>query len=137
MGIEAAMSCIYTAASPSKFWFLIMPAMMHLASLNTHVMTPATTSRLNTTMEAEGWLLLDRRESLTGYISVIESLEKGFRVMRCDHSLLGGEWVSLQGQPIREPIYGVFVMLEGVRLVKRETRVPDRDASALVMYAYT
>lgn len=137
MGIEAAMSCIYTAASPSKFWFLIMPAMMHLASLNTHVMTPATTSRLNMTMEAEGWLLLDRRESLTGYISVIESLEKGFRVMRCDHSLLGGEWVSLQGQPIREPIYGVFVMLEGVRLVKRETRVADRDASALVMYAYT
>jgi hypothetical protein len=135
MGIEAALSCVYTAASPSKFWVLIMPAMMHLASLNTHVMAPATTTRLNNTLQAEGWLLLDRKESLTGYISVIESLERGFRVMRCDHSLLGGEWVTLEGQPIREPIYGVFVMLEGVRLVKREVRVPDKDATALVMYA--
>lgn len=134
MGLEAVLSGVYIAVSPSKFWVLIMPAMMHLASLNTHAVTLATTARLNTTMQAEGWLLLDRRESLTGYISVIESLERGFRVMRCDHSLLGGEWVVLNGQPIREPIYGVFVMLEAVRLVARETRVPDKDANALVMY---
>ncbi|KAK0385243.1 hypothetical protein NLU13_7719 [Sarocladium strictum] len=133
MGIEAALSCVYTAAAPSKFWFFIMPAMMHLASLNSHVMTPATTSHLNSTLQSEGWLLLDRKESLTGYISVIESLENGFRVLRCDHSLLGGEWVAFQGQAIREPIYGVFVMLEGVRLVKRENRVPDKDAKALVI----
>ncbi|KAH8170958.1 spermine/spermidine synthase domain-containing protein [Sarocladium implicatum] len=133
MGTQAALTGIYTATSPSKFWALMMPAMMHLVSLNTHTMIPATTSYLNTTLQGEGWLLLDRQESLTGYISVIESLERGFRVMRCDHSLLGGEWVTLQGQPIREPIYGVFVMLEGVRLVKREQRVPDKDASALVI----
>ena len=134
MGIQSALTGIYTATAPSKFWALMMPAMMHLVSLNTHTMMGATTAHLNTTLQAEGWLLLDRQESLTGYISVIESLERGFRVMRCDHSLLGGEWVVLQGQPIREPIYGVFVMLEGVRLVKRENRISDKDANALVMY---
>jgi hypothetical protein len=85
-------------------------------------------------MNANGWSLIARQESLTGYISVIESKERGFRVMRCDHSLLGGEWLkSTTKTNVREPIYGVFVMLEAVRLVEVPVSVPDNEASALVM----
>jgi hypothetical protein len=64
---------------------------------------------------------------------VVESLDKGLRAMRCDHSLLGGEWSRKEGQLATEPIYGVFVMLEAVRLVEREQAVADKDAQALVM----
>jgi hypothetical protein len=85
-------------------------------------------------MIRDGWALIDRQESLTGYISIIESPEKGFRVMRCDHSLLGGEWLAnTKRNIIPEPIYGVFVMLEAVRLVEVKTSVPDSEAKALVM----
>jgi hypothetical protein len=66
-------------------------------------------------------------------VSVVVSVERGFRVMRCDHSLLGGEWVVIQGKKAAEPIYGVFVMLEAVRLVENMVPVADADAKALVM----
>ncbi|EEY22077.1 spermine/spermidine synthase family protein [Verticillium alfalfae VaMs.102] len=101
---------------------------------NYHVMSPAATVGLNYTLQADNWILLDRRESLTGYISVIESLDKGFRVMRCDHSLLGGEWMKVRPTDPRvaEPIYGVFVMLEATRLVEVTSPVPDNEAKALI-----
>ncbi len=79
---------------------------------------------------------MDRQESLTGYISVVESVDQGFRVMRCDHSLLGGEWVKFigtgqfKGNQVAEPIYGVFAMLEAVRLVEVPKPVPDNKADA-------
>jgi hypothetical protein len=55
--------------------------------------------------------------------------------MRCDHSLLGGEWLSRSDRNsiLAEPIYGVFVMLEAVRLVEVKKSVPDSEAKALVM----
>ena len=82
--------------------------------------------------------------------------------MRCDHSLLGGEWVPGVGKwpggkgneggrgVVGEPVYSVFIMLEAVRLVRpgnskeeaqdedNRTRnstpmVPDQNAKALVM----
>jgi hypothetical protein len=53
--------------------------------------------------------------------------------MRCDHSLLGGQWVHVNGRRVSEPIYGVFVMLEAVRLVEREAPLLDSEASALVV----
>ena len=134
VGLETLLGGLYAVAAPSKFLWLAAPALLHTAFFNTHAMTPMATTSLNNTMAADGWLLLDRRESVTGYISVLESVENGFRVLRCDHSLLGGEWVSFQGQQVQEPIYGVFVMLEAVRLVKRDTRIPDRKANALVVY---
>jgi len=85
-------------------------------------------------MIRDDWNLLARTESLTGYISIIESRQQGFRVMRCDHSLLGGEWLARSERNIlAEPIYGVFVMLEAVRLVEVKTSVPDSEAKALVM----
>lgn len=64
--------------------------------------------------------------------------EGAFMALRCDHSILGGEWLQKAGGKgeklgMREPIYGVFVMLEAVRLVEREEKVEDQDATALVM----
>lgn len=134
MGMELFLGASYTLVAPSKLALLALPALLHTATLNTHVLTPQATVALNTTMLAENWMLLDRKESLTGYVSVIESVERGFRVMRCDHSLLGGEWVLIQGKKVAEPIYGVFVMLEAVRLVETKEPVADKDASALLMY---
>lgn len=133
VGMELLLAASYTIVAPSKLLLLAVPALLHTAMLNTHVMTPQATLALNETMQAQGWMLLDRKESLTGYVSVVESLERGFRVMRCDHSLLGGEWVLIQGKKTAEPIYGVFVMLEAVRLVENKVPVADADASALVV----
>jgi hypothetical protein len=84
-------------------------------------------------MMTDGWLFIERRESVTGYISVVQSIQQGFRVMRCDHSLLGGEWIDHRGGPVSEPIYGVFAMLEAVRLAETQAPVADEDAAALVM----
>ncbi|KAF4945469.1 hypothetical protein FGADI_11971 [Fusarium gaditjirri] len=133
VGIELVLAAIYAIMAPSKYLVLAIPALLHTVVLNTHVMTPMATEALNSTLTAQNWTLLERRESLTGYVSVIESLERGYRVMRCDHSLLGGQWVQLNGRRVSEPIYGVFVMLEAVRLVEREAPLPDSEASALVI----
>ncbi|KAL2692189.1 hypothetical protein Neosp_002595 [[Neocosmospora] mangrovei] len=133
VGLELVLAGIYAVFSPSKYLVLAIPALLHTAVLNTHVMTPMATASLNSTLAAQNWTLLERKESLTGYISILENLGQGFRVMRCDHSLLGGEWVRIQGQKVSEPIYGVFVMLEAVRLIQRETPLADADAKALVV----
>lgn len=133
VGLELVLAGIYAVFSPSKYLVLAIPALLHTAVLNTHVMTPMATASLNSTLAAQNWTLLERKESLTGYISILENLEQGFRVMRCDHSLLGGEWVRIQGKKVSEPIYGVFVMLEAVRLIQRETPLPNTEAKALVV----
>ncbi|KAJ4328178.1 hypothetical protein N0V84_001380 [Fusarium piperis] len=133
VGLELVLAGIYAVFSPSKYLILAIPALLHTAVLNTHVMTPMATASLNSTLAAHNWTLLERKESLTGYISILENLGQGFRVMRCDHSLLGGEWVRIQGQKVSEPIYGVFVMLEAVRLIEREIPLPDTEAKALVV----
>lgn len=63
--------------------------------------------------------------------------------MRCDHSLLGGEWTKTPANynpRLRDPIYAVFAMLEAVRLVEPDdgSRArADKDSSALVMYVPT
>ncbi|KAH7013449.1 S-adenosyl-L-methionine-dependent methyltransferase [Ilyonectria destructans] len=133
IGLQLLLAATYSVLAPSKYLVLAIPALLHTAVLNTHVMTPMATNSLNNTLLAEKWTLLDRRESLTGYVSVLEDLDKGVRVLRCDHSLLGGEWVRYKGPIISEPIYGVFVMLEAVRLVEREVPVVSSEANALVI----
>lgn len=134
VGLELFISAHYLIVAPSAWVGLALPSLYHAAMLNVHTMTAPATHGLNMTLQADNWILLDRKESNTGYISVIESLDQGFRVMRCDHSLLGGEWVKVRPTDPRvaEPIYGVFVMLEAVRLIN-EDPVPDTDAKALVM----
>jgi hypothetical protein len=139
MGLEMLLAASYAALAPSRWLALAVPALLHTVAFNTHVQVPWATATLNATVAADGWLLLDRAESLTGYLSVLENTERKFRVLRCDHSLLGGQWVMPMGpgQTVAEPIYGIFVMLEAVRLAEPPrgvAAVADDDAKALVMY---
>jgi hypothetical protein len=139
LGLQAVLSLSYTLLFPSKRLLYALPALLHFTLLNTHVPTSLALSSLNTTLATHSYSILARKESLTGYISVLENTEQGFRVLRCDHSLLGGEWTKLAGlpqfasNPVAEPIYGVFAMLEAVRLVRVPDPVADGDASALVI----
>jgi len=135
LGLQIVLTALYTLLAPSKLLLLAGPALLHTALLNTHVPYSYTTNLLSSTLHESGWNLLARQESVTGYISIIESQEKGFRVMRCDHSLLGGEWLKSEENhiPFPEPIYAIFVQLEAVRLVEVEVPVPDHEAKALVM----
>ncbi|KAM7183020.1 polyamine aminopropyltransferase [Naviculisporaceae sp. PSN 640] len=139
IGAELGLALPYVLSAPSKLLLWTVPALVHTALWNTHVQTPMALASLNTTLVANNWAILDRKESLTGYISVVESLEQGFRVLRCDHSLLGGEWVKIQEMPqfkdnvVGETIYGVFAMLEAVRLVKMPEPIKDSEAKALVI----
>jgi len=90
------------------------------------------------------WSVLAHGESVTGYISVLENAELQYRLLRCDHSLLGGEWllteqrVKNEGWQVPEPVFGVFAMLEAVRLVRGPgsqggVQKNDAETSALVM----
>ncbi|KAE8444237.1 hypothetical protein EG329_000737 [Mollisiaceae sp. DMI_Dod_QoI] len=134
LGLQITLAGLYTLFSPSKLLLYALPAVLHTALFNVHVPSPYATASLNATMINKEWSLLERQESITGYISILESAKDGFRVMRCDHSLLGGEWLTkASGSPMAEPIYGVFVMLEAVRLVKVKDPVPDHQASAFVV----
>ncbi len=117
-----------------------LPALLHSVAFNTHVAgAPWALAATNRVLgrgggDDGGWLVLDRRESVTGYVSVVENLAQGFRVLRCDHSLLGGEWTRFPANPVAEPIYGVFVMLEAVRLVQTAASdTPDTEKTSLVV----
>ena len=139
LGLQAVLFLSYTLFSPSELILFTLPAILHFTLLNTHVPSPFALSRANSLLLPSSYTLLARKESLTGYISVLENTASGFRVLRCDHSLLGGEWVHLKTLPqfasnlVAEPIYGVFAMLEAVRLVAVPDPVPDADARALVV----
>jgi hypothetical protein len=133
LGLQMMMTAAYSLLAPSKLLMYTLPALLHWNAFNTHVQAPWLTNQLNSTLNEKGWSLLDRQESLTGYISIIESAEKGFRVMRCDHSLLGGNWLVSSRSLLPEPVYGVFVMLEAVRLVEIPVPIIDSQSSALVM----
>ncbi|KAH8665826.1 spermine/spermidine synthase family protein-like protein [Tricladium varicosporioides] len=134
LGLQIVLGAIYTIFAPSKLMIYAIPALLHTAFYNHHVPTPWATSSLNATMAKSGWSLIDRKESLTGYMSIIESAEQGFKVMRCDHSLLGGEWLAYKSSNgLREPIYGVFVMLEAVRLMETTQVTPLEEQTALVI----
>ena len=117
---------------PSRMLIFALIPLLHTLNLNPHTQLGWPTSRLNATLQGQGFSLLARQESFTGYLSVLENRNDGYRVMRCDHSLLGGEWVYGIGSwpggkgydgptgVIGEPVYSVFIMLEAVRLVQSE-----------------
>jgi hypothetical protein len=105
---------------------------------NVHLPLPQLTGVLNSAIQKEGYTMLARQDSSTGYISVLENVDEGYRVMRCDHSLLGGEFTKMPrnyNPAVKDPVYSVFVMLEAVRLVETEKGEPrtDADSRALVM----
>lgn len=123
--------------SSVKSLIFVLPAIVYTIGFNPHLFTPLTTARLNTELAAHGYKLLDRQESITGYVSVVEA-ENDFRALRCDHSLLGGQFLlnperEKLGMVENETIYAVFTMLEAVRLVEVPNSRRDEDSSALVM----
>ena len=135
-GLQLLSAIGFTILSPSKFIFFVLPAVMHTIWYNPHYIAGSTTAVLDATLENHNYKLVDRKESLTGYISVLESIENEFRVMRCDHSLLGGEWLlndqrRKRNQVMQETIYPVFTMLEAVRLVETETERKDSESTFL------
>ena len=138
IGHQLLVACSYALTLPSKAILLAALPFLHTLMFNTHLPLSHTTARLNATLHAHNYSLLARQESLTGYISVLENLKDEFRVLRCDHSLLGGDWTVPQTYPsrVKEPIYSIFVMLEAVRLVEvpeQNIRIQDHEANALVM----
>lgn len=122
----------YALKFPSKLLVLAIPAFL---VINPHLSPRA----VDASLRPYSWTLLERQWSNTGYISVLESFDTEYRVMRCDHSLLGGEWLltenrkKKEGWQTNEPIYAVFQMLEAVRLMQLEPAIPDSEAQALVI----
>ncbi|KAJ5146062.1 Spermidine/spermine synthases family [Penicillium bovifimosum] len=135
VGMQMLMATLYAAVIPSKWLVLAIPSLLFSLTSNVHF---AGISGVNSAIEHEGYTLLARQEAYTGYISVLENNNDGFRVMRCDHSLLGGQWTKdIPGYrpQVEDPIYAVFAMLEAVRLVEPDHGTPrvDADSKALVI----
>ena len=134
--VLVALFCILLAQSKAtRFLGWLSLAYGSLYGPTTHGST-----RVNAILAHSGYNLVAREQSSTGYISVLDNQRDGFRVMRCDHSLLGGEWINKpEGHPalLNEPIYSIFVMLEAVRLVESPPSAsiePDEpQRQALVM----
>jgi hypothetical protein len=139
-GLQFLVAMFYAVLQPSKFLLFAVVPLLHTLCFNVHSPLLLPTEVLVKILKTHQYALVDRQESLTGYISVLDNLKDGFRVMRCDHSLLGGEWASPQfsASTIKEPVYSVFVILEAVRLVVSQSAgpsvpVPDSEKHALVM----
>jgi hypothetical protein len=99
---------------------------------------------------------LNRRESTTGVITVTENLidNEWARLLRCDHSLLGGLWIGqarrvvAQENGVRQidskkmdaevlqlsdSVYATFLIQEAVRLVDRHSDFDSNQQTALIM----
>lgn len=140
-GLQVLVTASYAIVLPSKFVLLATPSLLHTLCLNFHSPLPQPTGLLENTLRNHHFSLVDRQESLTGYLSVLDNLKDGFRVMRCDHSLLGGIWdpqSKISSLALKEPVYSIFVTLEAVRLVvskfdESSMLLRDDAKSALVM----
>lgn len=139
IGMQLVIAFIYVLALPDAIMWPIVPPLTSTIVFNVHNPLQRTTNVLNSTLQFHNFSLIDRQESITGYISVLDNTAAHYRVMRCDHSLLGGEWkIPLRKgrTPPRaqEPIYAIFAMLEAVRLAETDdgrTRRPDSESTAL------
>ncbi|RAL06073.1 spermidine synthase [Aspergillus ibericus CBS 121593] len=128
-GLQLLLPALYSAIAPSKLLLLAIPSLLFSMTSNVHMNSGALNSYLND----EGFDLLARQDSSTGYISVLDNLGDGFRVMRCDHSLLGGQWTKMPqnyNPAVMDPIYSVFTMLEAVRLIETDHGEPRVDANS-------
>ncbi|KAF2745558.1 hypothetical protein M011DRAFT_469607 [Sporormia fimetaria CBS 119925] len=143
LGLQALIGSACAILSPSLITLLAFPAILHTLLANPHYPSDFAIGIANSTLHSkEQFKILARHESLTGYVSVLENeADNAFRLLRCDHSLLGGEWLVTEaaykkGQKQVEPIFSVFVLLEAVRLVEPPADVaptPDSSKSALVI----
>ncbi|KJY01882.1 spermine/spermidine synthase like protein [Zymoseptoria brevis] len=134
ISMQLILSVAYSLLYPTHI------ALLNIAALAAYYNPHLSTSTINTHLQPHNWTLLDRAWSNTGYISVLESSTNQYRILRADHSLLGGEWLltperRLQGWQVPESIYAVFSILESVRLIDISPAppIPDASASALVI----
>ncbi|RMZ83547.1 hypothetical protein DV738_g1145, partial [Chaetothyriales sp. CBS 135597] len=137
--LQLGVATLYAMVLPTSFIWPAMPSIAFNLFANPHTAFQPTTVVLNNTLGLHAYTLLDRHESLTGYISVLESHTDHFRVLRCDHSLLGGNWMlpprkassKLPPRLVPEPIYAVFTMLEAIRLIQPPPSAPLSQQKAL------
>ncbi|KNG48308.1 spermine spermidine synthase [Stemphylium lycopersici] len=137
IGLQMLLASASAFFSPSRIIFLAFPAILHTLWTNPHHPSTHGLQLANSTLQAtQNYTLLARHESVTGYVSVLENhADNAFRLLRCDHSLLGGEWLVTpqayaKGQRQRESIFAVFVLLEAVRLIEPPvTSTPILDES--------
>ena len=125
VGLQMLLASASAFLTPSRAVLLAFPAILHTLWANPHHSSNHAFQLANSTLiSTQNYTLLARHESITGYISVIENdADNAFRLLRCDHSLLGGEWLVTpdaytKGQRQPESIFAVFVLLEAVRLVE-------------------
>lgn len=138
IGMQVGAGLLYCMILPYSLFWPAFPSVVFTFLGNPHNPLIRTTDVVNHTLSLDEFSLIERRESLSGYISVLDNNKDGFRVMRCDHSLLGGEWLNppapRPGDPPRvvaEPIYAVFTMLESIRLVDPSPSTPLAEQKAL------
>jgi hypothetical protein len=125
VGMQMLLASTSAFLSPGRMILLAFPAILHTLWANPHHASTHGLTLANRTLQAsQNYTLLAREESVTGYVSVLENqADNAFRLLRCDHSLLGGEWLVTpqayaKGQRQRESIFAVFVLLEAVRLIE-------------------
>jgi spermidine synthase len=132
IGMQLLVGSLYGMVIRNSILWPALPAVAVTLVANPHCGLTRTTELLNGTLALYDYTLLERKESITGYISVIEDNQKGFRAMRCDHSLLGGEWKMAErkdgSRRIGEPVYSIFVVLEAVRLVTPSSQSSEKTA---------
>ncbi|KAG8525748.1 uncharacterized protein KY384_000508 [Bacidia gigantensis] len=141
-GLQAILACLFTNLACSKLALLFNIPLLLMAISNPHIpLLRSNTDILNNNIAKTGYRIVDRQESVTGYLAVIDNLKDQFRVLRCDHSLLGGEWTKYPpgiDPKLKEPIYSIFVTLEAVRLVQTERTLEApikaaKDQQALII----
>ena len=142
-GLQAITALMYASFAASlkhfKIFFATILPLFHIVFICPHLRLPYNTNILNSTIQAQGFSLVARQESLTGYISVLDNVNQEYRVMRCDHSLLGGEYLRKpKGSRYNEPVYTIFLTLEAVRLLQikppeSQSPVTSEVKHALVM----
>ncbi|OAL43712.1 hypothetical protein IQ07DRAFT_551744 [Pyrenochaeta sp. DS3sAY3a] len=149
IGFQLLLASASAFLTPSRIAVFALPAILHTLWANPHYTSDHAFQLANSTLvSTQNYTLLARQESITGYISVVENdAHNAFRLLRCDHSLLGGEWLVTphahsKGQRKRESIFAVFVLLEAVRLLEPPTfsdepttpePIDDSQKSALVI----
>lgn len=145
LGVFAsAMDVLLVARREATYFLILLLGAAAIILGSPHVttgVTPGLLARL-----PSGYIYLARQESITGMIAVVENPRLGFRVLKCDHSLLGGLWTGLKHQELSaqgireeelerrsmdeaESVYGAFLIQEAVLLVKR----PAKRDKALIM----
>ncbi|KAL8960687.1 MAG: hypothetical protein Q9193_002651 [Seirophora villosa] len=89
LGLYYLLIVFYALLFPSGYLSFMIVPVLQPNLLGAYIPLAYTDQVLNSTLHNHDISLIARQESSTGYISVLDNIKDGFRVMRCDHSLLG------------------------------------------------